>query len=211
MEGLFKCPKFEVVCLGSWPSIMVCGFISLKGNIAGNQLKNWIVLLCLRIVVRHVCMMPSWAAAISWDSYSACVSQVCMRRVSMTSVLWTYLKASMTTFPLTLWMGSITTDTARGWSCSKLCTSETLLGVDGKSWFLKSSCLSAIASSVAERVVKESSKILAYVQSSCMVRCQNLCPPRKSSICVFTNCFCWTFLLWDLQTWGGRCSERIRA
>ncbi len=32
-----------------------------------------------------------------------------------------YLKASMTTLPLTLWIGSTTTATALGFNCSKLC------------------------------------------------------------------------------------------
>jgi hypothetical protein len=31
------------------------------------------------------------------------------------------LKQSITTLPLTLWIGSTTTATARGFSCSKLC------------------------------------------------------------------------------------------
>ena len=63
MDGLFRCPRFEVVCWGSCPSIIVWGLI--KRN------------------------------------------------------------ASITTFPLTLWLGSTTTATAHWLRASKLCTNHT--------------------------------------------------------------------------------------
>lgn len=62
MDGLFRCPRLDVVCLGSCPSIIVCGLINRK--------------------------------------------------------------ASITTLPLTLWIGSTTTATARWFKASKLCRKQ---------------------------------------------------------------------------------------
>ena len=78
IEGLFRCPRFDVVCRGSWPIMRVCGFMS----------RN----------------------------------------------------ASMTTLPLTDCIGSTTTATARGVSCSNDCwvlmsTEESQQPKPGCEWY----------------------------------------------------------------------------
>ena len=42
MEGLFKWPMFDVVCLGSCPRSIDCGLMSLKASITTFPLTDWI-------------------------------------------------------------------------------------------------------------------------------------------------------------------------
>ena len=141
MEGLLRCPRFEVVCLGSCPSIMVCGFISLRiiplsfscpGNTAHkisrhlctkDRTHDLSVVLRLSAARLFIAVLSSSPVHILYDRILDLKVKFERRLANMTCShgLIADLKASMTTFPFTLCMGSMTTDTARGCSCSKLC------------------------------------------------------------------------------------------
>lgn len=53
MEGLFRWPKFDVVCLGSWPSTIMLALINLKASMTTCRRQIFVYYILLRFRIKR--------------------------------------------------------------------------------------------------------------------------------------------------------------